>query len=235
MSADAPNPTAFDLALDTSFRGGTFAIRAEQVRYEGGLDGERQHASDLLQRIGTSLKTLGLEPAGLRTTVVGLGPGSFTGLRVGVATALGLARGSGGALMGIPSVQVQAAQMLAADQRVLAVSDARGGRFTLAGYERDGAGCLNCWLPPRAEKLDPWRASVLSALGEAPCGLLADDSSREQLGPDVPATLVDAPRAPEATLLLELGLERLATEGPDDPDNVRPLYLFPFEAKPRRR
>ena len=229
----------FDLALDTSWRGGCFALGLAGRVVAGRLDGERSHASDLLERIANELNQLGQAPEQLHLTVVGLGPGSFTGLRVGVATALGLARGSGGPLVGVPSVEVQCASVLRPNERALAVSDARGGRFTLAGYERDPAGALGCWLEPRAETLDPWRAAVRSALEQAtghptPCRLLSDPACAEKLEPDL-GERAEAPPPPDGRLLLELGRHKHATAGPDDPAAVRPLYLFPFEAKPRKR
>ncbi|MHC4378843.1 MAG: tRNA (adenosine(37)-N6)-threonylcarbamoyltransferase complex dimerization subunit type 1 TsaB [Planctomycetota bacterium] len=228
------NEPGFDLALDTSWRGGCFALGLGDRVVAGRLDGERSHASDLLERIAVELSGLGQAPEHLRLTVVGLGPGSFTGLRVGVATALGLSRGSGGPLVGVPSVEVQCAAALAPNERALVVSDARGGRFTLAGYARDAEGALSCWLEPRAETLEPWRSAVRAALEQAPCRLLGDASCAERLDPEL-AERVEAPPPPDGRLLLERGRHKLATQGPDDPALVRPLYLFPFEAKPRKR
>lgn len=224
----------FDLALDTSWRGGCFALGLDERVVSGRLDGERSHASDLLERIADELRELGQAPEHLHLTVVGLGPGSFTGLRVGVATALGLSRGSGGPLVGVPSVEVQCAAVLAPNERALVVSDARGGRFTLAGYGRDGEGVLSCWLDPRAETLEPWRSAVRAALEQGPCRLLCDPACAEKLDPKV-AERAEAPPPPDGRLLLERGRHKLATQGPDDPATVRPLYLFPFEAKPRKR
>lgn len=224
----------FDLALDTSWRGGCFALGLGDRVVAKRLDDERSHASDLLERIAAELSVLGQAPEHLRLTVVGLGPGSFTGLRVGVATALGLARGSRGPLVGVPSVEVQCASVLAANERALAVSDARGGRFTVAGYERDSSGNVSCWLEPRAELLDPWRSSVRAALESAPCRLLCETACAGKLEPDL-AERAEPPPPPDGRLLLERGRHKLATQGPDDPAAVRPLYLFPFEAKPRKR
>ena len=53
------------------------------------LGGERPHACDLLPALEQLLARLGAAPADLATILVGTGPGSYTGLRVGVATALG--------------------------------------------------------------------------------------------------------------------------------------------------
>ncbi len=224
----------FDLALDTSWRGGCFAIGLGERVIAGRLDGARNHASDLLERIASELSSAGCSPADLRLTVVGLGPGSFTGLRVGVATALGLVRGSGGPLVGLPSVQVQCAEVLGPGERALAVSDARGGRFTLAGYERDADGRLSCWLEPRAETLEPWRAAVAAALEDPACRLLGDPDCAANLAPEL-AERAEALPPPDGERLLRMGREHCARHGSDDPARVRPLYLFPFEAKPRKR
>ena len=54
------------------------------------------------------LDELGVAPDAVARVLVGTGPGSYTGLRVGVATALGLARGTGAHLFGLPSLEARA-------------------------------------------------------------------------------------------------------------------------------
>jgi tRNA threonylcarbamoyladenosine biosynthesis protein TsaB len=85
-----------------------------------------------------------LEAAGVRWSeidriAVGVGPGTFTGLRVGVATARGLAQALGAELVGVSSLTALAAGAVAAgvEEPLLAVIDARRGEVFAAAYEPD--------------------------------------------------------------------------------------------------
>jgi len=102
------------------------------------LEGERAHASDLLPRLDALLARLGAGPRDIVRVVVGLGPGSLTGIRVGAAHALGVARAAGADLVGVPSFEAAAAAV-EADRTVLLLADARGGQFDAALYHTTGS------------------------------------------------------------------------------------------------
>jgi tRNA threonylcarbamoyladenosine biosynthesis protein TsaB len=107
--------------------------------------GERPgHAAQLLALGGDLLAEAGLRFADVQRIAVGLGPGTFTGLRIGVATARALAQGSGAELVGVSTLRALAAAAepaAPAGTGVLAVIDARRGEVFAAGW-RDGAGVL---------------------------------------------------------------------------------------------
>lgn len=100
--------------------------------------GERPgHASQLLALAAELLAAAGLRFADVERIAVGLGPGTFTGLRIGVATARALAQGSGAELVGISTLRAlaSAAEPAApAGSGVLAVIDARRGEAFAAGW-----------------------------------------------------------------------------------------------------
>ena len=93
-----------------------------------------------------------LAPGQVDLLVVGRGPGSFTGLRTGLALAKGLAWGAGRPVLGLSTLEVLAAQILAAepDPEVLAapVIDARHGEVFTALYDRKGPVRPPAALPP---------------------------------------------------------------------------------------
>jgi tRNA threonylcarbamoyladenosine biosynthesis protein TsaB len=107
--------------------------------------GERPgHAAQLLALAAELLDEAGLRFADVDRIGVGLGPGTFTGLRIGVATARALAQGSGAELVGVSTLRalaVAAAPAAPAGSGLLAVIDARRGEAFAAGW-RDGAVAL---------------------------------------------------------------------------------------------
>ena len=104
--------------------------------------GERpRHTRQLLAEIRALLGRADLEVADLDLVAVGTGPGSFTGLRIGVATARALAQASGARLAGVSTLRVLAELREEPPEYgtvVVPVIDARRGEVFVAGY-RDGA------------------------------------------------------------------------------------------------
>src|SRR5690606_814818 len=130
------------VALETSTRRPSVAVRAGARVLERELVGDRPHASDLLAVLAALLGELGARAGDIRRELVGLGPGSYTGLRVGVAAALGLARGADAALRGVPSGEALAFARLAPGERCVQLLDARQGELYFARYERTPDGVL---------------------------------------------------------------------------------------------
>ena len=98
------------LGIDTSTRAGSVAV-VEGERLLGAVDvaGALDHSRRLLPAVDLLLAGLGLGPGDLGGIAVTRGPGSFTGVRVGLATARGLARSAG-----VPSVGISTLEALAA-------------------------------------------------------------------------------------------------------------------------
>jgi tRNA threonylcarbamoyladenosine biosynthesis protein TsaB len=99
--------------------------------------GERPgHATQLLALAGALLEQAGLGFSDLDRIGVGVGPGTFTGLRIGVATARALAQASGADLVPVSTLRALAAAT-GHDGPVLAVLDARRGEAFAAAYRGD--------------------------------------------------------------------------------------------------
>lgn len=218
------------VALETSSRRPSVAARLDDRLISRELASERAHASDLVPALDELLRELGVGPEHLAGLIVGTGPGSYTGLRVGIATAFGLARASGAALRGVPSGEALAFGELAPDEEGSHLLDARQEGFYFARYrrERDEVRVLEA---PRVLG----RAELAAALG-GPGTLfteaallesdLLDPAARERARMGV---------VPNARALLELGAARLERLGGQAPESIEPLYLRAFAAKPRRR
>lgn len=200
-----------EIAIECSTRAASVAARGGGRLLEAGLSSTRAHASDLVPALERLLGELGGEPAGITHVFVGLGPGSYTGLRVGIASALGIARARGARLFGVSSFEVLAWERLAPGERAGILLDGRGGGFYHARYRR---------LEDELEVLLP---PAILPTGEAHAR--AAEDGRTFTAEDVPS----------ARALLELAAARVARLGPMRPQDVQPLYLRPFQATQRSR
>ena len=95
-------------AIETSRRIGSVAVFADGHSSELLLAREKSHASDLLPKLEELLAPSRTSRLALERVIVGTGPGSYTGLRVGIATAQGLARATGAPLLGLSSFEALA-------------------------------------------------------------------------------------------------------------------------------
>jgi tRNA threonylcarbamoyladenosine biosynthesis protein TsaB len=125
------------LAFDTATPATVVALVTGSLRLEARHDpepGERpQHASQVLELARGLLDEAGLAFTDLDRIAVGTGPGTFTGLRIGVATARALAQGTGAELVGVSTLRALAAAA-APSGATLAVLDARRGEAFVAGW-----------------------------------------------------------------------------------------------------
>ncbi len=100
---------------------------------------QREHAQRVLPAIDALLKGVGSRPEDLSGIGVGVGPGSYTGLRIGLATASGLARALGVSLAGCDTLAAIAARGLGAGQTAVAVLEAGRGNVYAGSYRSEGA------------------------------------------------------------------------------------------------
>ena len=128
------------LALETATTAAAVAVLDDDVVLaEAVASVDRHHTESLLPCAAELLGSLGLGVGEVERIVVDVGPGLFTGLRVGLATARSLAAARGIGLIGLTSLEILAADPLVeAEARVTAVVDARRGevfaqRFVLGG------------------------------------------------------------------------------------------------------
>jgi tRNA threonylcarbamoyladenosine biosynthesis protein TsaB len=217
------------VALETSTRTPSVAVRRGDELREVRLESERPHASDLLPALDGLLRELELAPHELDAVLVGTGPGSYTGLRVGVATALGLALGSDAALFALPSTEALVWNECAPGGEAAVLLDARAGELYFAHHRRTPDG-IEAVYAPCVTTRDELRARLSPDLA-----LLADDDAvrAAELTNDEVGSIRAA--FPSASAVLELGCLRLQREGPHAPAEVEPLYLRAFAARPRKR
>ena len=201
-------------------------------REDPGPDERPAHGTSLLALAEEALAGSGLEWAEVDRIAVGIGPGGFTGLRIGLATARALAQSTGIQLVGVGSLEALALGA-AGEASVLAALDARRGEAFAAAWRSTGPGALGDRL------LDPV-ALTPEALADrvgklAPAPLAVGDGAvrfREQLEA---AGAAVAPDGAEAHLLRALNVCRLgAAAMPTDRDGLLPHYAREPDAVPRR-
>jgi tRNA threonylcarbamoyladenosine biosynthesis protein TsaB len=128
------------LGFDTATPATAVALRladgsSSELRDDPAAGAHPGHATRLLGLAGELLAAGGISWAQVQRIAVGLGPGTFTGLRVGVATARGLAQALDAELVGVSSLATVAAPATEQAEWVLAVIDARRGEVFAAAYE----------------------------------------------------------------------------------------------------
>jgi tRNA threonylcarbamoyladenosine biosynthesis protein TsaB len=184
-----------------------------------------RHGENLLTSINQLLSTLALEPKGLDLIVCALGPGSFTGLRIGLATAKGMALAAGCPLAGAGSLDVFGARFAFFRGAVLPVIDARKGRFYTAVFEggRRTDEYLDL-LPGEMVELASGLKSVLLTGPDADKIFLPAAAIKK---PENVSILVSKQELPT---LIELGIESFKQKG-GLPDGAGPIYVRPSEAE----
>lgn len=220
---------AFDTATPATVVGVLRTDGTLVERRDDPAPGERPHHTDrLLSLADQALTAAGVAFADVARIGVGVGPGSFTGLRIGVSTARGLAQGLDVPLVGVSSLTALA-RGAAGHDRVLAVLDARRGEAFVAAYE-DGAERLAPRvvtpgeLPALAARQD---GSAWVAVGD---GALRFCEELERGGATVPASDDPAHRIGAAAVC------ELAARAPDlGRDAVVPDYLRVPDAEITRR
>lgn len=127
------------LTLDTSTHAGSVAVsRAGELLGEILLQGPGNHTDHLLCQIRDLLAALELDLSQVEALGVVLGPGSFTGVRVGVATAKGLAQALERPLYGVTSLEVVAHQLPMVDLPLCVLLDARKQEVYAGHFRWDG-------------------------------------------------------------------------------------------------
>ncbi|MCX7682468.1 MAG: tRNA (adenosine(37)-N6)-threonylcarbamoyltransferase complex dimerization subunit type 1 TsaB [Anaerolineae bacterium] len=212
------------IAIDTATEYASLALHdGTRVLVEHTWESPRHHTVELAPRLVAALKQARAESGALSGIAVTRGPGSFTGLRVGMALAKGLALARGLPLVGIPTLDVLAAAQGQDERPLCAVLQAGRGRIGVAFYRwRNGA-----WHQEDELRLTTWPALVNGlhsptlVCGEIDGGGMEVLASSGGLAVVLPA----ATRLRRAGFLAELAWQRLSRGEHDDPATLVPIYL----------
>ena len=210
------------LAIDTATQYAGIALYnrdglyAEEAWFAG-----RNHTIELMPRIVRMLKTAGLTVPDLTALAVSLGPGSFTGLRIGLAVAKGMALPHKLAVVGIPTLETVAYPYKNNPTPVWAIAQAGRGRILTACYGRTKRQWQLLAEPDLttvdalAKKIQP-PALCVGELDQDSAKLLQQKSKAQVASP--------AARLRRAGYLAEIAAARLKANDQDDPDALVPIY-----------
>lgn len=225
------------LAIDTATETAGLAL----LREDGSLEAERSwhagrnHTTELHPGIHDLLKQANLAPSDLTGLVVAIGPGSFTGIRIGMATAKGLSMGLNIPLVGVETLAIAAYPFIETGRTVWAVVGAGRGQVSVAAFQRhdetDGetnpikAVDEHILLPDElCDAMAQDRSGTPLLCGEVPETL--ETLARERFGDGI-VIPPETDRVRRAGNLALLGWRRLRHGDTDDPLTLEPLYLRP--------
>jgi len=216
------------LAVETStLAGGVALLDGDSVRGEYLLDVRTTHSERIMSAIDRLLHDAGWTVRDLEGLAVAVGPGSFTGLRIGLSTVKGLAFALGLPVAPVPTLDAMAASLPWAALPVCPVIDARKGEVYTSLYRWDGARMRREWeylaIPP--DELARRIVEPVIVLGD---GAAAIRTPLARLAPP-------PRRAPSPAFVGYLGLERLRAGETVTATDLTPLYLRLSEAELKRR
>jgi tRNA threonylcarbamoyladenosine biosynthesis protein TsaB len=194
----------------------------------------QRHSAKLIPLMEKLLKRAKLKVKDIDYICVGKGPGSFTGLRIGITTAKALGLALEKPIVAIPSPDILAQNAEKFWGRVCTIIDARQNQV-YAGIYNNCTGKMKreskYLLLPVAEVLDKLKGEVFF-LGDGIDAYCAEILKAKNIQP---VFAQDKLWYPRAELAIPLALERIRTKKFDDCDSLVPLYLYPKECqiKPR--
>jgi tRNA threonylcarbamoyladenosine biosynthesis protein TsaB len=220
------------LAIDTStVQLGLALYNGAEVLAESVWTSQQHHTVDLAPGLAALLKRCGQSIADVSAIGVAIGPGSFTSLRVGLAFAKGLALARQMPLIGIPTLDVVAAQQPIAKMPLVAVLQAGRGKLAVGWYhEEDGAWRSNG--EPRVETAESLARSI--RVPTIVCGELHAEERQRLSRKRVNVVLSSAANSVRRpAVLAELAWKRWQAGSVDEPAGLAPIYLHSTEPVPR--
>jgi tRNA threonylcarbamoyladenosine biosynthesis protein TsaB len=219
------------LAVETSTRaGGVAVLDGDRVVGSSMLNISLTHSERLMAMVDRLLADCGLALERLDGLAVSVGPGSFTGLRVGIAAVKGLAFATGLPVAAVPTLDAMAANLPFCLRAVCPVLDARKGEVYVSLYRWMDGALARRWdyrvLPPAEAAARIESPAVLLGDGAEACLALVPPGADVCVAPP-------AQRVPSPAVVAQLGQRMLAAGRGVAAEELLPIYLRPSEAELR--
>jgi tRNA threonylcarbamoyladenosine biosynthesis protein TsaB len=219
------------LGIETSTNTGSIALASDEgVIAQYSLNIEVTHSERLMATVDRVLKDTGITIAQIDGFAVAVGPGSFTGLRIGISTVKGLALSTDKPVAAVPTLQGLAWNLPYAGYPICPLLDARKKEVYAALYKHDGAALVQM-MPDTVISLTRLKDAIPGETvftGEG--SLLFRAEIKEIFG----KRALFAPRSailPSAAAIAEIGLDMIRGGKPADPDTLAPKYIRRPEAE----
>ena len=223
------------LSIDTSSQVSSVAVlSAERVAAEICMQGALTHSETLMPHIETALRMARVEKSELEGIAVSIGPGSFTGLRIGLASAKMMAYALHIPLIAVPTLEALAHHYICEGVRLVPMMDAQKGNVYAQEFVWE-AGLDGLHLREKhALSILPLTEVIVGLENAEQPVILLGDAMQKKTTLALPANVRLAPihaRMPRAACVGLAALTRLARGEMDDPVTVVPLYLRRSEAE----
>jgi tRNA threonylcarbamoyladenosine biosynthesis protein TsaB len=219
------------LILETSSRTGQVALAlGDELRGVRQLEEARRHTRDLAPATAALLAEQGWRPRDLQAVIVSRGPGSYTGLRVGIMSAKTFAYATGCALLAVDTFAALALQAPSSVSRVDVLADAQQDKVYVQSFVRSA----ESWQLSRElaiRRFADWLAAREPSAWVTGPGLLKWAAHLPAEVPQLDVSLWE----PQPASLLRIGLARYWAGERDDPWTLEPLYLRPSSAEEQWR
>jgi tRNA threonylcarbamoyladenosine biosynthesis protein TsaB len=218
------------LAIETSGRVGSVALVEDgQVLAEDQFPHGLQHAAEMIPRIDRLCRDRGWTPPDIRELYVSAGPGSFTGLRIGITLAKTLAFATGAKIVAVPSVRVLACNAPSEASELIIVLDAKREQIFTSRFRREGAE----WEEQEPSHLDDLSSMLLRS--PRPVYLLGDGipAHRKFIPMEDTGIFLSPPDTwrPRAAAVAAEGVALASAGAFTEPDRLHPIYLRKPEAE----
>jgi tRNA threonylcarbamoyladenosine biosynthesis protein TsaB len=209
------------LAIDTATQYAGLALYSQDgLRAEESWYTDRNHTVELMPRVVRMLQSAQLKVTDLTALAVSIGPGSFTGLRIGLAVAKGIALPHKLAVVGVPTLEAAAYPFRDQPLPVWVIAQAGRGRILAACYGREE----DRWQPLVNPAVTTIEALVRQIGQPALCTGEIDAQAARTLRQKAQVAS-PAARLRRAGYLAELAAQRLEANEQDDPDALVPIYI----------
>jgi len=221
------------LALDTATSWETIAVlEGDSILAECQVKVENTHSALLLANVAHMFRECALSPEDVDAFAAGLGPGSFTGLRIGLASVMGMAVARGRPAVGIPSLDAMARILPPNSIPVCPLIDARRGEVFTAVYRSNADGT-------------PVRSTPFLAIAPADLRFILDDETVVFLGDGLLTYRESIQRVfgnralfapaetwhPRASVIGMMALQLLESGKPETMAPLVPIYVRPSDAE----
>ena len=212
------------LAIETATPASSVALgEGREVVASSERVDRRGHAAFIVSALDFCFDQVGWRPHELDAIVVDIGPGLYTGIRVGLSTAQGLAAALGVPLVPLSSLDVIALRAATHRRHIWSVVDVRRAELAVASYRSVPGGVVKDG-PPQLVTVERFQAILQSDPED--CLVVGDWASLPEGSlRGLHRVKSGRPRFPAAEAMLEMAVGRVEREEFPHADEVRPLYL----------